>query len=301
MTNAPMSSGEEIDVTPYPAIGGILTPGAVAFVAEVERRFRTRRAELLESRRERLAAAANGAELQFGDATAAIRNGEWTVVAPPTNLADRDIEVLAATDPAVALALNTGKRLVIADFASANDWRLVLTGHSVVKAALRTPTLAEGCLIVRPRAWDVDEPNFVVDGRSASATIFDFAIAMYHGAKAAAATNCGPFFDLPGTDNHLEARLWSDIFCAAQDELSIPRGQVKAIVAIENESARFELDEILYELRDHSAGLRSVGDQAAALMTLAACNRRAVTAFPATDRLAEPSTGAGRPASALAI
>ncbi|MEE9416026.1 MAG: hypothetical protein V3V01_12135 [Acidimicrobiales bacterium] len=282
MLNAPMSSGEEIDVTPSPKVEGILTPGAIAFVGQLERRFRTRRAELLESRRERLAAAANGETAGYCDATATIREGEWTVVAPPTNLFGRSVELLAATDPAVALALNIVERLVIADFEPADGWQAVLVGHAVVKKAMGTPIRGGGSLVVRPRPWDVDEPNFIVDGRPVSATLFDFAMTMYHCAKPAIAAANGPYFDLPGTDNHLEARLWSDVFCAAQDQLSITRGQIKAIVAVETELAMFELDEILYEVRDHSAGLRVAGDEAANMRTLAACNRRGAPSFLAS-------------------
>lgn len=268
-----MTNGEDIDLTPAPSVEGLLTPGAVAFAVELERRFRSRRSELLESRRERLAHRANGATDDFLESTAAVRDGQWQILAAPSDLAGRTVEILSPADPAVGIALAIGPRLVIADFAESQDWRDVLIGHHVVRTAAPRPANRQSAIVVRPRPWDTDETNLQVASAPVAATIFDFAMAAFHCAKSIS-TGDGPVFELPGTENHLEARLWNDLFCVAEDLLSMTRGSIKAIAAIEHPAARFELDEILYELREHSAGLRSTNDTIVDELAAAVCARR---------------------------
>ncbi len=250
----------------------VLTPGAVAFLEDLEREFSWRRGQILARREERQRAIDAGETPGFLGETAEVREGEWTIDPVPDDLQDRRVEITGPVDTKMMInALNSGARVFMADFEDATSptWENLLQGQANLVAAyhrdleLKTEakhyTLNEevATLVVRPRGWHLDEKHFLVDGRPMSASLFDFGLYMYHGGRAALANGTGPYFYLPKLESHLEARLWNDVFCWAQDRLGIPRGTIKATVLIENILAAFEMDEILYELREHAAGLNA--------------------------------------------
>ncbi|MFQ5522844.1 MAG: malate synthase A [Acidimicrobiia bacterium] len=250
----------------------VLTPGAVAFLEDLEREFSWRRGQILARREERQRAIDAGEFPDFLEETAAVRESEWTIDPVPDELQDRRVEITGPVDTKMMInALNSGARVFMADFEDATSptWDNLLHGQANLVAAhnrtLELKTEAKhytlndevATLLVRPRGWHLPEKHFLVDGRPMSASLFDFGLYMYHGGRAALANGTGPYFYLPKLESHLEARLWNDVFCWAQDRLGVPRGTIKATVLIENILAAFEMDEILYELRQHAAGLNA--------------------------------------------
>ncbi|MEW5864915.1 MAG: malate synthase A [Pseudomonadota bacterium] len=265
-----MPRGVSITGAMTPVFAQILTPEAVAFVAGLHRRFETRRQALLAARAERQKEFDAGRLPDFLPETKRIRESDWTIAPQPKDLLDRRVEITGPTDRKMVInALNSGASTFMADFEDANcpTWANMVEGQVNLRDAVRrTITFEQGgkryrlnektaVLIVRPRGWHLDEKHFLVDGRPVSGAIFDFALYFFHNAKELLARGTGPYFYLPKLESHLEARLWNDIFCAAQDELGIPRGSIKATCLIETVLAAFEMDEILWELREHSSGL----------------------------------------------
>ncbi|MCU0701735.1 MAG: malate synthase A [Myxococcaceae bacterium] len=242
----------------------VLSAEALGFVGELERRFGERRRELLERRRAK-------ARFDFLPETASVRAGDWRVAPVPDCLKDRRVEITGPVEPKMVInALNSGANVFMADFedSMAPSWDNVVTGQEALFAAVRrTLTWAspEGKkyqlgeklaqLFVRPRGWHLVEQHVLVDGRPMSGGLFDFGLFFFHNAKEQLARGVGPFFYLPKMESHLEARLWNDVFVWAQDTLGVKRGSIKATCLIETLPAAFEMDEILYELREHSAGL----------------------------------------------
>src|SRR5438128_1146468 len=249
----------------------VLTPAALAFVEDLTRRFRSRIDELVERRRERQARLSGGARLDFLPETSAIRTSDWRVAPVPADLIDRRVEITGPVDRKMIInALNSGAQVFMADFEDSNapTWPNNLEGQLNLRDAVRGTiefTSPEGkrytlaprtaTLMVRPRGWHLDEKHVTVDGRPISASLFDFGLFFFHNAAALVAKGTGPYFYLPKLESHLEARLWNDVFNLAQDELGIPRGTIRATVLIETVLAAFEMDEILYALKDDSAGL----------------------------------------------
>lgn len=255
-----------------PAYKEILTPEAVQFVIKLEQRFKDRRRELLAKRQERQQLIDAGHLPDFLPETAEIRKGDWTVAPLPLDLQDRRVEITGPSGDRkmVINALNSGARLFMADFEDANSptWENTIQGQINMKDAVRrniSYTSPEGkhyalkektaVLIVRPRGWHLDEKHVLLDQKPISGSLFDFGLYFYHNVQALMANQTAPYFYLPKLESHLEARLWNDVFLFAQDELNIPRGTIRATVLIETILAAFEMDEILYELREHSAGL----------------------------------------------
>jgi malate synthase len=265
-----MPRGVSITGAMTPVFAQILTPEAVAFVAGLHRRFEAQRQVLLAARAERQKEFDAGRLPDFLPETKRIRESDWTIAPQPKDLLDRRVEITGPTDRKMVInALNSGASTFMADFEDANcpTWANMVEGQVNLRDAVRrTITFEQGgkryrlnektaVLIVRPRGWHLDEKHFLVDGRPVSGAIFDFALYFFHNAKELLARGTGPYFYLPKLESHLEARLWNDIFCAAQDELGIPRGSIKATCLIETVLAAFEMDEILWELREHSSGL----------------------------------------------
>ena len=254
-----------------PVADRILTPAALAFVEKLVREFRPRVDERLEQRRERQARLDAGERPDFLAATAEIRDSDWQVAALPEVLQDRRVEITGPVDRKMVVnALNSGARMFMADFedASSPTWEAMLHGQNNLYDAIRRQidfTADNGkpyqlkddiaALLVRPRGWHMEEAHVLVDGRPVPAGLWDFGLYCFHNAKQLLSNGAGPYFYLPKMQSHLEARLWNDVFNFAQDELGLERGTIKATVLIETILAAFEMDEILYELRDHSAGL----------------------------------------------
>jgi malate synthase len=249
----------------------ILTPQAQAFLAKLARTFEPRRQELLARRRVRQQQIDAGHLPDFLPETADIREQEWTVAPIPPDLLDRRVEITGPVDRKMIInALNSGASVFMADFEDSNSptWQNNLEGQANLRDAIAgtiSYTSPEGkpyqlnsrvaTLLVRPRGWHLEEKHFDVDGKPISASLFDFGLYFFHNAHQLIARWTGPYFYLPKLESHLEARFWNDVFCFAQDELGIPRGTIRATVLIETILAAFEMDEILYELRDHSSGL----------------------------------------------
>jgi malate synthase len=254
-----------------PHFTDILTPGALRFLTVLARAFEPRRQELLVRRTERQRRLSGGELPDFLTDTRAVREGDWTVAPIPPDLLDRRVEITGPVDRKMVInALNSGARVYMADFEDSNapTWRNNLEGQLNLRDAVRgtidftspegkhyvlAPRLAT--LMVRPRGWHLDEKHVTVDGSPISASLFDFGLFFFHNAAALIAKGTGPYFYLPKLESHLEARLWNDVFTVAQQELGIPQGTIRATVLIETILAAFEMDEILYELREHSAGL----------------------------------------------
>ena len=250
----------------------ILTPEALAFVATLQREFNPRRLELLAARDLRQTKLDAGELPDFLPETLAIREDTWTVAPLPSDLLDRRVEITGPVDRKMIInALNSGAKVFMADFEDSTTptWENVLDGQLNLRDAVRrTITFSDektgkqyalkenpAVLFVRARGWHLEERHVFVDGVAMSGGIFDFALYFFHNAKELIARGSGPYFYLPKMESHLEARLWNDIFVRAQDLLGIPQGTIKATVLIETILATFEMDEILYELRNHSAGL----------------------------------------------
>jgi len=249
----------------------ILTPDALAFVAKLHRAFESRRHECLQRRQDRQEAFDRGESLDFLRETKHIREGDWNCAPIPRDLQDRLVEITGPTDRKMVInALNSGAKVFMADFEDANapTWANMVEGQINLRDAIRrtiTFTNPEGkeyrlnehtaVLFVRPRGWHLDEKHLLVDGEPVAGAFFDFGLFFFHNARELIACGSGPYFYLPKMESHLEARIWNDAFKTAQDELGIPQGTVRATVLIETIPAAFEMDEILYELREHSAGL----------------------------------------------
>ncbi len=256
-----------------PEYAQILTPEALAFVAKLQRAFGGRRNELLARRAARQAEFDAGKLPDFLAETRAVREGGWTCAPVPADIQDRRVEITGPVDRKMIVnALNCGASVFMADFEDANTprWDNNVQGHVNLRDAIRRRvdfTSPEGkdyrlnektaVLFVRPRGWHLPEKHVTVDGQPVSGGIFDFGLYFFHNAKELLARGSGPYFYLPKLESHLEARLWNDVFVMAQDELGVPRGSIKATVLIETIVAAYEMDEILYELRDHSAGLNA--------------------------------------------
>jgi len=267
------SAGMEILGTVPGAFAEILAPEALQFVAQLARRFAPARDALLARRRERQAAMDAGQMPDFLPETKEIREASWTVAPIPADLADRRVEITGPVDRKMVInALNCGANVYMADFEDAHSpgWRATVEGQINVSDAVRgsieyvnpegavyrlKPPLAT--LLVRPRGWHLDEKHFRVDGKRVPGGLFDFGLFFFHNAKALLEKGTGPYFYLPKMESHLEARLWNDVFVWAQQELGVPRGTIRATVLIETLPAAFEMEEILYELREHSAGLNA--------------------------------------------
>jgi len=254
-----------------PAAASILTPEALRFVAKLQRRFGAARESLLHDRVERQARIDAGEFPDFLPSTAAVRSGEWKVAAVPKDLQDRRVEITGPVDRKMIInALNSGAKVYMADFEDSHSpgWEATLEGQANVRDAIAgTITFAspEGkqyrlnaqtaTLMIRPRGWHLPERHLLVDGKPVSGSLFDFGLVFFHNAKQQLAKGSGPYYYLPKLESHLEARLWNDVFVFAQQELGIANGSIRATVLIETILAAFEMDEILYELKDHSAGL----------------------------------------------
>jgi malate synthase len=256
-----------------PDEAGVLTPDALALVDALECEFAGRRLELLQARAERQSRISAGELPDFLEETRAVREGDWEVTPAPADLQDRRVEI---TGPAgdrkmVINALNSGARIYMADFEDANSptWENVLGGQLNLTDAIERTISVEtpdksyalkdevAVLLVRPRGWHLTERHVEVGGRNVSASLFDFGVYLARNAARLAERGTGPYFYLPKLESHLEARVWNDVFRFAQDRLGIPLGTIKATVLIETILAAFEMEEILYELRDHSAGLNA--------------------------------------------
>jgi malate synthase len=249
----------------------ILSRRATDFLERLARAFESRRQELLARRTVRQQQLDSGQLPDFLPETAQLRAAEWTVAPIPHDLRDRRVEITGPVDRKMIInALNSGANVFMADFEDSNSptWQNNLEGQANLCDAVEGTisfVSPEGkqyklnsrvaTLVVRPRGWHLEERHFAVDGRPISASLFDFGLYFFHNAKRLMAKGTGPYFYLPKMESHLEARLWNDVFCFAQDELGIPRGTIRATVLIETILAAFEMDEILYELRDHSSGL----------------------------------------------
>ena len=254
-----------------PAFAQILTPDALAFVAKLQRAFGGRREECLQRRQDRQTALHRGETLDFLPETKSIRESDWTCAPIPADIQDRRVEITGPTDRKMVInALNSGAKIFMADFEDANapNWNNMVEGQINLRDAVRRSirfTNREGkeyklneqlaVLMPRPRGWHLLEKHMLVDGKPVSGGLFDFGLYFFHNAKELLARGSGPYFYLPKMESHLEARIWNDAFKLAQDELEIPQGTIRATVLIETIPAAFEMDEILYELRDHSAGL----------------------------------------------
>ena len=250
----------------------VLTPLALQLLASLHRRFNARRLELLAARTQRQAQLDDGALPEFLPASAQLRSAEWRIAPVPADLADRRVEITGPVDRKMIInALNAPVRAFMADFedSCAPTWENVIRGQVNLADAVRRTISYEdpstgkvyrlgehtATLIVRPRGWHLPEKHVRINGESVSGALFDFAVFLANNHEALAARGTGPYFYLPKLENHLEARLWNDVFLAAQDALGMTRGTIKATVLIETLLAAFEMDEILYELREHSAGL----------------------------------------------
>ncbi|HEY0154236.1 MAG TPA: malate synthase A [Longimicrobium sp.] len=255
-----------------PASTRVLTPEALEFVAALHRRFNPVREELLRARDARQAELDAGAEPVFLAETAAVREGDWRVGPTPADLQDRRVEITGPTDAKMVInALNSGASCFMADFEDALSptWKNVVEGHANMQDAVRRTLAFSGggkeyrlgeelaVLIVRPRGWHLAERHVQVDGEPVSASLFDFGMHFFHNARELLERGSGPYFYLPKLEGHREARLWNDVFTFAQEQLGIPHGTIRATVLIETILAAFEMDEILYELRDHAAGLNA--------------------------------------------
>jgi len=249
----------------------ILTDEALQFAVRLHRNFNPTRLELLENRQTRQAELDAGNRPNFLADTEAIRTSNWRIAPVPADLEDRRVEITGPVDRKMIInALNSGVKVFMADFEDSNSptWDNIINGQINLRDAVNKTInftnnngklyeLNENpaTLMVRPRGWHLVEKHIMVDGKPISASIFDFAMYFFHNVNSLKANGTGPYFYLPKLESHLEARLWNDIFNMAQDELNIPTGTIKATVLIETILAAFEMDEILYELREHSAGL----------------------------------------------
>jgi malate synthase len=273
MKAAQLAKGIEITQLVTSEQAQILTPRAVEFVATLHRTFNARREGLLVQRAARQAQLDAGALLGFLPETREVRESEWKVAPVPQDLQDRRVEITGPVERKMMInALNSGAKIFMADFEDANSptWENVINGHiNLIDAIERTIefTSPEGknyrlnekvaTMLVRPRGWHLTDKHVLVDSAPISASLFDFGLHFFQNARRLLDKGSGPYYYLPKLESHLEARLWNDVFNFAQQALDIPRGTIKATVLIETFPAAFEMEEILYELRDHSAGLNA--------------------------------------------
>jgi len=246
---------------------------ALTFIADLHRRFNPRRLELLAARESRQLRLLAGDTLDFLDETAEVRNGDWRVAPAPEDLNDRRTEITGPCDRKMTInALNSGARVFMADLedASSPTWFNVTDGQRNLADAVRRSIAftnpggreyalneTTATLVVRPRGWHLNERHILIDGEEASGSLVDFGIHFFNNARELLDRGSGPYFYLPKLESHLEARLWNDVFTFAQEALGVPHGSVRATVLIETLPAAFEMEEILYELRDHAAGLNA--------------------------------------------
>jgi len=249
----------------------IMTPPALDFLGHLSQQFETRRVHLLEQRRARQAEIDRGKLPDFLEDTVRIRQSDWTVAPIPKDLQDRRVEITGPVERKMIInALNSGASVFMADFEDSNSptWQNNIEGQINLRDAVnRTITFSspEGkqyrledriaTLLVRPRGWHLTEKHVLIGGKPISGSLFDFGLYLFHNARTLAEKGTGPYFYLPKLESHLEARLWNDVFVYAQNYLGIPKGTIRATVLIETILGAFEMDEILYELRDHSSGL----------------------------------------------
>ena len=263
-------SGPEVERS-----GEVLTPEALAFLAGLHERFGERRRELLADRHRRREEIAAAGTLDFLPETAEVRDGDWQVAPAPPDLLDRRVEITGPTTPKMAInALNSGAKVWLADLEDANTphWENVVGGQVTLRDAVRRTlafTSPEGkefaladpdalpVLVPRPRGWHLDEKHLTVGGEPIAGGLVDFGLYLFHNATEQLERGSGPYFYLPKLESHFEARLWNDVFDHAQEELGIPHGTIRATVLIETITAAFEMEEILFELRDHVAGLNA--------------------------------------------
>jgi malate synthase len=256
-----------------PGIARVLTPDALDFLGRLAREFEPRRQEILAARRARAARLADGEQLDFLAETAEVRESAWQVAAAPADLNDRRVEITGPAEAKMTInALNSGAKVFMADFEDALSptWANVIGGQVALQDAVRrtlefqSPEGKEyrlgdslATLVVRPRGWHLVERHLEVDGAPMSASLFDFCLYMFHNGAELLRRGSGPYFYLPKMQSHREARLWNDVFIWAQGQVNIPRGSIRATVLIETIWAAFEMNEILYELREHAAGLNA--------------------------------------------
>jgi malate synthase len=269
---AKLPTGVEVRGAMRPGYDKILSPEALAFLAGLERKFGAERKRLLAERALRQAQLDGGWKPDFPAETRAVRDGDWTVAPLPKDLLDRRTEITGPVDRKMVInALNCGASVYMADFedASTPTWDNLIEGQiNLVDAVRRAITFDDpqsgrhyelaaktATLLVRPRGWHLPEAHLVVDGVAMSGSLFDFGLFFFHNAKELVARGTGPYFYLPKLESRHEAKLWNDVFVESQRALGIPKGTIKATVLIETILAAFEMDEILYELRDHSSGL----------------------------------------------
>jgi malate synthase len=250
----------------------ILTPEAVAFVVDLQRTFNQRRRDLLAARHERQKRIDAGEKPNFLAETKSVRDADWTVAPLPADILDRRVEITGPVERKMIInALNSGAKVFMADFEDSNTptWSNLIEGQINLRDAIRrTVTFSDpstgkqyklndqtAVLFIRARGWHLEERHVRVDGEPMSGSIFDFGLYFFHNAKELLSRGSGPYFYLPKMESHLEARLWNDIFVRAQEKVELPQRSIKATVLIETILASFEMDEILYELREHSAGL----------------------------------------------
>ncbi|HEY6982115.1 malate synthase A [Reyranella sp.] len=267
-----LPDGVVIDGAVKPGFEKVLTRDALAFLADLQRRFNARREELLAARIDRQKRLDAGEKPDFLKDTARIRESDWTVAPLPRDILDRRVEITGPVDRKMIInALNCGANVFMADFedASTPTWANMVEGQFNLMDAVRRQIdyvdpqsqkayrLADktAVLFVRPRGWHLLEKHMTVDGKPMSGSLFDFGLYFFHNASEALARGTGPYFYLPKMESHLEARLWNEVFVHAQNTLGLPQKSIKATVLIETILATFEMDEILWELRDHSAGL----------------------------------------------
>jgi malate synthase len=256
-----------------PGFDEVLTTDALAFVEELQRRFGPAREELLRARAERRQRLAEGGALDFLEETRTVRDSDWQVAPAPSDLQQRWVEITGPTERKMAInALNSGADGFMADLEDANSptWQNMVDGQINLRDAIDGTITYTGSddshyelgpqpatLLVRPRGWHLPERHLLVDDEPVAGALFDFGLYFFHCAPRLVSKGSGPYFYLPKMESHREARLWNEVFCFSQDALGIPRGTVKATVLIETLPAAFEMDEILYELREHSAGLNA--------------------------------------------
>ena len=266
------TSTTHVSGAPSPSSSEILTPEALTFIANLHSTFNATREQLLERRATRQAELDAGEAPDFLPETADVRNGDWQVASTPADLQRRWVEITGPVDRKMMInAFNSGAQVFMADFEDALSptWKNVIEGQKNLTEAVRRTLALEteakayrlndeiATLLVRPRGWHLTEKHVEVDGRPISASLFDFGLFMFHNAKECLARGSGPYFYLPKLESHLEARLWNDVFTHAQSALGIPQGSIRATVLIETVLAAFEMEEILYELRDHASGLNA--------------------------------------------
>ncbi|WP_156754261.1 malate synthase A [Actinokineospora pegani] len=282
MAENPGSEHSTVAVPEITVVGGqvdrgetILTPAALKFVAGLHAAFADRRDDLLAARQVRRVLAAEVKGLDFLPDTTAIRSGDWQVAEAPEALRDRRVEITGPTDPKMAVnALNSGARVWLADLEDANTphWANVVTGQVTLYDAVRgdiaftspqgkvyalDPDARPATIVVRPRGWHLDDKHVLVGGRRSVGALLDFGLHFFHNAKESLARGAGPYYYLPKIESHLEARLWDDVFTHAEAALGIAHGTIRATVLIETIPAAFEMEEILYELREHASGLNA--------------------------------------------